>query len=86
MKNTRSAAAAMQALRLTEVRRSSSMIPILIVCRGRPSMSSTAGEKRIGERDFVRPMHFRLHDVDRTVAAVARTRDALEIMDARSAW
>ena len=40
-----------------------------------------AGEKRVGKRDFVRPMHFWLHDIDRTVAAVARTRDTLEIMD-----
>ncbi|MCY1544806.1 hypothetical protein D9M68_807110 [compost metagenome] len=41
MKTTRLAAAAMQALRLTLVRRSSSMMPIFSVCRGSPSRSST---------------------------------------------
>src|ERR1700731_3052653 len=37
----RPAPAAMQVLRLTEVRRSSSMMPIFSVCRGSASMSST---------------------------------------------
>ncbi|MCY1548668.1 hypothetical protein D9M68_847920 [compost metagenome] len=41
MNTTRSLAALMQALRLTEVRRSSSMMPIFRVWRGRKSMSST---------------------------------------------
>ncbi len=41
MNTTRSLAAAMQALRLTVVRRSSSMMPILSVARLRPSASST---------------------------------------------
>ncbi|MCY1178065.1 hypothetical protein D9M73_184000 [compost metagenome] len=40
MNTTRSAAAWMQALRLTVVRRSSSMMPTFRVLRGRPSMSS----------------------------------------------
>ena len=41
MKATRSAAAAMQAFRLTLVRRSSSMMPSLTVLSGRPSSFST---------------------------------------------
>ena len=41
MNTTRSFAAMMQAFRLTEVRRSSSMMPIFSVLRGSPSMSST---------------------------------------------
>jgi hypothetical protein len=41
MKATRSRAAWMQAFRLDDVRRSSSMMPILTVCGGRPSASST---------------------------------------------
>ncbi len=41
MKATRSPASAMQALRLSDVRRSSSMMPTLIVSRGRPSSCST---------------------------------------------
>ncbi|MNN35634.1 hypothetical protein D3C81_1494890 [compost metagenome] len=40
MNTTRSLAALMQALRLTVVRRSSSMIPTFRVLRGRPSKSS----------------------------------------------
>ena len=41
MNATRSRAASMQALRLSVVRRSSSMIPTLMVSRGRPSTCST---------------------------------------------
>ena len=41
MKATRAFAAAMQAFRLTLVRRSSSMMPSLTVCFGRPSSCST---------------------------------------------
>ena len=41
MKHTRSEAASMQAIRLAEVRRSSSMIPIFIVNFGRRIASST---------------------------------------------
>ena len=41
MNTTRSAAALMQALRLTVVRRSSSMMPTLRVACGSPSTSST---------------------------------------------
>ena len=41
MNTTRSLAAWMQALRLTVVRRSSSMMPTLRVLRARPSTSST---------------------------------------------
>ena len=48
---------------------------------GQPQHILDAGEKRIGERDFVRPVHFRLDDVDRTVTAIARTRNTLEIVD-----
>ena len=42
MKTTRPLAAAMQFIRLTLVRRSSSMMPIFSVRAGRPSMVSTA--------------------------------------------
>ncbi|MDT4867267.1 hypothetical protein FQZ97_1021660 [compost metagenome] len=41
MKATRLEAAAMQALRFTDVRRSSSMMPSLTVLSGRPSSFST---------------------------------------------
>ena len=41
MNTMRSSAAAMHALRFTEVRRSSSMMPTLIVSSGRPSSAST---------------------------------------------
>ena len=41
MKNTRSLAARMHSLRLTVVRRSSSMMPIFRVWRSSPRMSST---------------------------------------------
>ncbi len=41
MKATRSRAASMHALRLTVVRRSSSMMPTLMVSRGSPRISST---------------------------------------------
>ncbi len=41
MKATRAEAARMHSTRLTEVRRSSSMMPIFTVCRGSPSTSST---------------------------------------------
>ena len=72
MNTTRSRAARMQAARLTVVRRSSSMMPILSVLRGRPSRSSTRREQLVGERDFLRPVHLRLDDVDRAGAAVAQ--------------
>ena len=42
MNASRSRAAKMQAFRLAEVRRSSSMIPSFTVQRGRPSIASTA--------------------------------------------
>ena len=56
---------AMHALRLAEVRRSSSMMPIFSVLRGRPSSSSTRPNSVVGERHFLRPVHLRLDDVDR---------------------
>ncbi len=56
------------------VRRSSSMMPIFTVLRGRPSISSTRSNVLVGKGHFVRPVHLRLDDVDRArlrVAAVA---------------
>ena len=64
MKTTRSLAARMQALRLTVVRRSSSMMPILRVLRGRPRASSTRPNSVVGEGHLLRPVHLRLDDVD----------------------
>ena len=65
MKNTRCRAAWMQALRLAEVRRSSSMMPILMVCSGeaehalRPRRRSSQANWH-----FLRPVHLGLDDVD----------------------
>ena len=72
MKTTRSRAARMHALRLTVVRRSSSMMPILSVWRGRPSSVLDAPEQLVGEGDLVGAVHLRLDDVDRARAAVAQ--------------
>ncbi|CFO24324.1 Uncharacterised protein [Bordetella pertussis] len=49
MKATRAAAAAMQAFRLTLVRRSSSMMPILMVWRGSLSRSSTRSNNSLAK-------------------------------------
>ena len=71
MKATRAAAAAMQAFRLTLVRRSSSMMPSLTVLAGRPSSCFDAAEQLAGEGHFGRAVHLRLDDVDRAGARVA---------------
>ena len=66
------------------VRRSSSMMPILSVLRGRPSSVLDAVEQLVGEGDFVRPVHLRLDDIDRAGAAVARPAVRPESRAARS--
>ena len=80
MKTIRDFTARMHSLRLTVVRRSSSIRPILIVLRGKPEQLLDRGEQVVGECDLVRPVHLRLDDVDRAGAAVARTVAALEIV------
>ncbi len=42
-------------------------------------------EQFAGQRDLVGAMHFRLHDINRAGAAVARLRAALEIVDREQA-
>ena len=64
----------MQSLRLTVVRRSSSMMPILMVLRGQPKQFLDAVEQFAGEGDLVRAVHLGLDDIDRAGAAV-RGRD-----------
>ena len=73
MKTTRSRAARMHSLRLTVVRRSSSMMPILIVFGAMPSIVSTRPKSSDGESDFLGAVHFRLHDIH---GAFARIRAA----------
>ena len=60
----------MHALRLSVVRRSSSMIPTLMVSGGRPSDLLDAAEQVDGERHLVGAVHLRLHDVHRAGARV----------------
>ncbi len=67
------------------VRRSSSITPTLIVCRFSPSRSSTASNRRVGERRLVRPVHLRLDDIDRPGARVGEPTQPLEIVASRSA-
>ena len=85
MNATRSFAAAMQALRLAEVRRSSSMMPIFSVLGARPSISSTRPNRRVGERHLLRTVHLRLDDVDRAGTRVAQLPCAAQVVHARSA-
>ncbi len=66
MNTTRCVAAAIQALRLAEVRRSSSMIPIFRVFAANPRIAFNPREQVSGQRDLLRTMHLRLDDVDRT--------------------
>ena len=80
MNTMRSFTAWMQAARLAEVRRSSSITPTLIVWRARPSRSSTASNRSVGEGRFLGPVHLRLDDVDRAGAAVAAAAAALEVV------
>ena len=72
MKNTRDFTARMHSLRLTVVRRSSSIRPSLMVLRGKAEHVLDGGEQIVGECDLVRPVHLRLDDIDRAGAAVAR--------------
>ena len=74
MKATRAAAAAMQALRLTLVRRSSSMMPSLTVLARQAEQLFDAAEQLVGERHFLRAVHLRLDDVDRAGARIADPR------------
>ena len=69
MNTMRSAAARMQALRLTVVRRSSSMMPILRCVAGKPEHVLDGAEQLVGEGDLVGPVHLGLDDVDRAGAA-----------------
>ena len=66
--------------RLALVRRSSSMMPIFSVLRGRPSSVLDAGEELVGEGDLLRPVHLRLDDVDRAGAAVRQRPVPLEVV------
>ena len=75
----------MQALRLTVVRRSSSMMPTLMVFSGSAEHLLDPAEQLAGQRDLVGAVHLRLDDVDRAGAAVLRLRTALEIMDREQA-
>ena len=61
----------MHSPRLTVVRRSSSMIPTLIVFGGSPSDRLDGGEQVVGERHLVRTVHLRLDDVDGAGGGVA---------------
>ena len=60
MKATRPSAAAMQALRLTLVRRSSSMMPSLTVFFGRPSRASTRANSSLAKATSAGPCIFGL--------------------------
>ena len=65
-------AARMHSLRLTVVRRSSSMMPIFTVFGGRPSDLLDVREDLVGEGHFLGAVHLRLDDVDRARARVAQ--------------
>ncbi len=67
-------------MRLTVVRRSSSMMPTLSVYRGRASRSSTRREQGIDERDFLGSMQFGFDDVDRTRARILAGACAAQIV------
>ena len=72
MNTTRSRAARMQAARLTVVRRSSSMMPIFSVWRGRDrACPRPRPNSVVREGDLVGAVHLGLDDVDRAGAAVA---------------
>ncbi len=70
MKATRAGAAAIQAFRLTLVRRSSSMMPSLTVLRQAQQLLDAA-KQLVGERHFGGAVHLGLDDVDAAGAAVA---------------
>jgi hypothetical protein len=71
MKNTLRRAAWIAALRLAEVRRSSSMMPILMVSGGSSSIALDRAEHLAGEGDLVRPVHLGLDDIDSARARIA---------------
>ena len=70
MNTTRSLAARMHSLRLTVVRRSSSMMPILMVLCGIFSVFSTRAKISDRELHLVRPVHLGLHYIDRAGARI----------------
>ncbi len=80
MKNTRSFAARMHSARLTEVRRSSSMMPILTRMARQAERVLDAAEQLVGEGDFFRPVHLGLDDIDRAGAAVPQPAQALQVV------
>ena len=81
MNTTRSFAARMHSFRLTVVRRSSSMMPILRVFRLSPRASSIRCEQLDRGGDFLRPMLLRLDDINASRPAVAILSLALEIVN-----
>ena len=88
MKATRLAAAAMQAFRLTLVRRSSSMMPSLTVLSRQAQQLLDAAEQLAGEGHFGRAVHLGLDDVDEPRARVADAVLAMALAGraARSWW
>ena len=82
-KITRSAAAAMQASRLSDVRFSSSMIPILRVRGGQAERLLDGGEQLDGERDLVRAVLLGLDDVDAAGARVGVPAAAAQVVQRR---
>ena len=83
MKATREAASAMQALRLTLVRRSSSMMPSFTVFGGQAQHGFDAAEQFAGEGHFPGTVHLGLDDVDGPGARVldAGLALALQVVD-----
>ena len=70
MNTMRSAAAFTQALRLRVVRRSSSMMPTLMVLARQSQDVLHAAEQLTGEGDLIGPVHLGFDDVDGSGAAV----------------
>ena len=70
MNTTRSLAARMHSLRLTVVRRSSSMMPIFMRVVRHLQQLLDAREDLDREGHLVRPVHLRLHDIDRAGARI----------------
>ena len=82
MKATRSRAAWMQALRFTEVRRSSSMMPTLMVSLGRPRTSSTRVNSSTAKATSSGPCIFGLTTYIDPVREFGRSRPAAEVTQA----
>ena len=85
MNAMRSRAACTHALRLAEVRRSSSMIPSLMVRAGRPRSLLDTGEHVADERHLIRAVQLRLHHVDGAHARVAQAVVAAQVVQAAQA-